>query len=78
MQQASGIKKSRIKQCMRIVTVAIMIAVVCGEIALYVQIRLPKVSGIMEYGSTPYIGMARKKNGRPISCVQSDMFNTLP
>ena len=33
---------------------------------------------IMEYGSTPYIGMAPKKNGCPIVCVQSDMFNTLP
>ena len=31
---------------------------------------------IMEYGSTPYIGMAPKKNGCPIVCVQSDMFQT--
>ena len=33
---------------------------------------------IMEYGSTPYIGMAQEKNGCPIACVQSDMFKTLP
>ena len=32
----------------------------------------------MEYGSTPYIGMARGKNGRRIACVQNDTFKTLP
>ena len=32
---------------------------------------------IMEYGSTPYIGMARKKNGRPISCVQNHVLISL-
>ena len=31
----------------------------------------------MEYGSTPYVGMAPKKNGFPIKCVQNDMFKTL-
>ena len=36
------------------------------------------VMRIMEYGSTPYIGMAPKKNGCPIACVESDMFKTLP
>ena len=39
---------------------------------LYVPIML-----IMEYGSTPYVGMATKKNGVPIKCVQNDMFITL-
>ena len=33
---------------------------------------------IMEYGSTPYIGMTQKKKGCPIVHVQSDMFKTLP
>ena len=28
----------------------------------------------MEYGSTPYIGMARKKNVRHIECVQDDSY----
>ena len=32
----------------------------------------------MEYGSTPYIGMARGKNGRHIACVQNDTFKALP
>ena len=32
---------------------------------------------IMEYGSTPYVWMAPKKNGVPIKCVQNDMFITL-
>ena len=32
---------------------------------------------IMEYGSTPYIGMAREKNGRPISCVQNHVLISL-
>ena len=37
------------------------------------------VHHIIEYGSTTYnIGMAPKKNGYPIVCVQSDMFKTLP
>ena len=30
----------------------------------------------MEYGSTPYIGMALKKNGCYIACVQSDVKNS--
>ena len=33
---------------------------------------------IMEYGSTPYIGKAREKNGRCIAYVQNDTFQTLP
>ena len=33
---------------------------------------------IMEYGSTPYIGIALKKNGCYIACVQSDMLKPLP
>ena len=33
---------------------------------------------IMEYGSTPYIGMALKKNGCYIAGVQSDVLKTLP
>ena len=37
-----------------------------------------RVVGQMEYGSTPYIGMAPKKKGCSIVCVQSDMFKTLP
>ena len=32
---------------------------------------------IMEYGSTPYVGMALEKNGLPIQCVQNDMLRTL-
>ena len=44
----------------------------------YIYIALPLVQYIMEYGSTPYIGMAPKKNGCPIVCVQSDMFKPLP
>ena len=32
----------------------------------------------MEYGSTPYIGMALKKNGCYIAGVQSDVLKTLP
>ena len=32
---------------------------------------------IMEYGSTPYVGMAQEKNGCPIKRVQNDMFITL-
>ena len=33
---------------------------------------------IMEYGSTPYIGMARGKNGRRIVCVQNDTSKLCP
>ena len=32
---------------------------------------------IIEYGSTLYVGMAQKKNGGPIKCVQNLMFRTL-
>ena len=32
---------------------------------------------IMEYGSTPYIGMAWEKNGHPISCVQNHVVISL-
>ena len=35
------------------------------------------ISTIMEYGSTPYVGMALEKNGFPIQCVQNDMLRTL-
>ena len=31
---------------------------------------------IMEYGSTPYVGMGTEKNGFPIKCVQNNMFRT--
>ena len=31
---------------------------------------------IMEYVSTPYVGMGTEKNGFPIKCVQNDMFIT--
>ena len=34
-------------------------------------------SPIMEYGSTPYVGMAQEKNGIPIKPVQNDIFTTL-
>ena len=33
---------------------------------------------IIEYGSTLYVGMTRKKNGGPIKRVQNRMFRTLP
>ena len=36
-----------------------------------------KFGAIMEYGSTPYIGMARGKNGRRIACVQNDIRSKL-
>ena len=32
---------------------------------------------IMEYSSTPHVGMAPGKNGIPNKCVQNDMFITL-
>ena len=32
---------------------------------------------IMEYGSTPYVGMALEKNGFSIKFVQNDMLRTL-
>ena len=35
------------------------------------------VCPIMEYGSTPYVGMAPQKNGVSISCVLNDTFKTL-
>ena len=41
------------------------------------HISMSSVS-IMKYGSTPYIGVAPKKNGCPIVCEQSDMLKTLP
>ena len=28
-----------------------------------------QATGIMEYGSTPYVGMVMEKNGVPIQCV---------
>ena len=31
----------------------------------------------MEYGSTPYVGMAPERHGVSIKCVQNDMFITL-
>ena len=34
-------------------------------------------SCIMEYGSTPYVGMGLQKNGFPIKCVQNNMLRTL-
>ena len=34
-------------------------------------------SFIMEYGSTPYVGMAREKNGCRICSVQTPTFRTL-
>ena len=39
-------------------------------------ISLAHLDGIMEYGSTPYVGMGIEKNGFPIKCVQNDMFRT--
>ena len=41
----------------------------CNQVA-EIQDCCQQEEVIMEYGSTPYIGMARGKNGRPISCVQ--------
>ena len=35
-------------------------------------------ANIIEYGSTLYVGMTRKKNGGPIKRVQNRMFRTLP
>ena len=33
-------------------------------------------STLMEYGSTPYVGMAREKNGGPIQRIQNYTFRT--
>ena len=43
----------------------------------YEKVDFGQAHSIMEYGSTPYIGMAPPKNGCPIVCVQSDVFKTL-
>ena len=49
-----------------------------SSLSMHVTCSSPECNLIMEYSSTSYIGMAPQKNGCPIVCVQSDMFNTLP
>ena len=62
VQKASENSKERIKQCMKIMTVAVMIALVCGEIALYIQIGIPPVVSYMchcEYNSSCFVSVLR-------------------
>ena len=45
--------------------------------SMHVSLHSRYSCSIMEYSSTPYVGMARGKNGRRINRVQNDTFKCL-
>ena len=46
-------------------------------IYIYIYISIISIIYIREYGSTLYVGMARKKNGRPYISIASGKLKSL-